>query len=582
MNTRSPRAGDAVRIVLVVAFILLAIPALLISLAFLGYRANVAQAAEEAQRAEMAQRQAVRALERAQRAAKTEADDASLSPPIRTGSQMKPVTETEYRRESVQTYQPVKDPVTGRITYQPTQTERLVPVMRTRFLRDVRNVRTESPNGPTADPSVTRLLAELQDMDESVDAYDRKMQELRTRLSLQFDSMHEAQANEIAKTEERLESLRELHRKRGERKDEIVQRRMDELLGRDDALRWEIAPSPAIDTPNYTPNYSTPVLPPQALAPRMNLPTGDAFVPSAKSPDDSGDDDITVRAWPPLPPLPPSPPTPPAPVSPPAAVPIPDDRLMDELMAPQIELDESRRPMILEEEEIELDEETQDPGLSSPTIVRLFELARQLSSAQISAEVARDQMKRLEKLVKSGALTTSEFKQESARLARIEHELQLHQMELEALEQALRRNQQAAAAELSAVYQELRQAHELYKLGSVDLDRVSEVEARRKQALVRAEEAKTNIDYLERIGKLLSDQEEEEEEGDSDASEDQTDTEGEANEEGDPKPQSEESSSGDPPTVPDQGPLQDGNKDELGEGEADPPGGQSAGRGAAG
>ena len=60
--------------------------------------------------------------------------------------------------------------------------------------------------------------------------------------------------------------MKELHRKRGESKDKIVQRRMDELLGRDDALRWEIGPTPVPDAPNL----SMPI-PPQALQPPTNL-----------------------------------------------------------------------------------------------------------------------------------------------------------------------------------------------------------------------------------------------------------------------------------------------------------------------
>jgi hypothetical protein len=70
----------------------------------------------------------------------------------------------------------------------------------------------------------------------------------------------------------------------------------------------------------------------------------------------------------------------------------------------------------------------------------------------------------------------------------------------------MHRNQQAAAVELSAADQELHRARQLYNGGRVNLDHVNEVEARRKQALVRAEEAKTNIDYLKRIRELLRDQ----------------------------------------------------------------------------
>ena len=107
MNTQSPRAGDAVRVVLVVASMLLAVPLVLISLAFLGYRTSAVRAAEqEAQRAELAQRQAMQALERTRKAnAGFDSADADfvkepLPPLDRLGDTFKPVMETQYRTES--------------------------------------------------------------------------------------------------------------------------------------------------------------------------------------------------------------------------------------------------------------------------------------------------------------------------------------------------------------------------------------------------------------------------------------------------------------------------------------------------
>jgi hypothetical protein len=69
-----------------------------------------------------------------------------------------------------------------------------------------------------------------------------------------FDLRHAAQAKQVERLESELAEAKELHKKRGERKDEIVERRMAELLQSADDLAWnrEIAGAP---NANYAAPY---------------------------------------------------------------------------------------------------------------------------------------------------------------------------------------------------------------------------------------------------------------------------------------------------------------------------------------
>ncbi len=80
---------------------------------------------------------------------------------------------------------------------------------------------------------------------------------LNEAVSKQFELRHSAQAKQVEKLEAELAEAKELHKKRGERKAEIIERRLAELLESADDLAWnrELV---ARATSNYSSNYSLP------------------------------------------------------------------------------------------------------------------------------------------------------------------------------------------------------------------------------------------------------------------------------------------------------------------------------------
>jgi hypothetical protein len=162
-------------------------------------------------------------------------------PPIRR------VTEQQYREERYEVYTPEVDPKTGSQVMKKREVRRVVPVGSASYAAS----RHPSPH----DPIVMQLAGELRAMEEDDQRRAFKLDELRTRLSLEFSQMHENQSEEIKRTEQRLESLKKLHQQRDENRDKIVQRRIDEILGKADDLRWNPDtpnPQPAIRGPAYS------------------------------------------------------------------------------------------------------------------------------------------------------------------------------------------------------------------------------------------------------------------------------------------------------------------------------------------
>jgi hypothetical protein len=71
------------------------------------------------------------------------------------------------------------------------------------------------------------------------DEREQLRKQLRETLNAAFDQRREQQLQEIAELERQLDSIRKLDETRQQRKEEIVQRRMSDLLSEPDALDWE-------------------------------------------------------------------------------------------------------------------------------------------------------------------------------------------------------------------------------------------------------------------------------------------------------------------------------------------------------
>lgn len=155
--------------------------------------------------------------------------------PVRSTTASRPVTETTYREESYTVYVPTMDPASGITSMRPETRTRKVPVHMTRMV-----------SGPVHGREITDLVAELKS-GKNVDATVRteKLIGLKEKLSSDFDEMHQRQAEEIESAEQRLSELRSMHGKRAENKEQIVKRRIDQLLGRMNELDWQAPKVPS-------------------------------------------------------------------------------------------------------------------------------------------------------------------------------------------------------------------------------------------------------------------------------------------------------------------------------------------------
>lgn len=107
--------------------------------------------------------------------------------------------------------------------------------------------------------------------------------ELDESVSKLFDLRHAAQAKQVEKLEAELAEAKELHKKRGDRKKEIVERRIAELLEAADDLAWNRDLTNGAMTPSapplYQPNYNSYANPPISngsnsyVAPTGSLPS---------------------------------------------------------------------------------------------------------------------------------------------------------------------------------------------------------------------------------------------------------------------------------------------------------------------
>lgn len=91
------------------------------------------------------------------------------------------------------------------------------------------------PEGERAAIDLAQQLRRTENEREREELHDR----LRAALSEAFEQRRERQLREIEELERQLDSLRRLDAERQERKDDIVRRRMKQLLGEPDVLDWD-------------------------------------------------------------------------------------------------------------------------------------------------------------------------------------------------------------------------------------------------------------------------------------------------------------------------------------------------------
>ncbi|TVQ03127.1 MAG: hypothetical protein EA381_01990 [Planctomycetaceae bacterium] len=136
------------------------------------------------------------------------------------------------------------------------------------------------------------LAARLRQTDDA-EEQERLRGELTELLAKAFDERRKIQQQEMERLEARLKSIRELDQRRQELKDQIVERRLNELLGKGDELAWETSspatiarapiPSPGQPRqPTSLPAVSSPVYPGPSETP-ANV-ADDRFAPAGRAP----------------------------------------------------------------------------------------------------------------------------------------------------------------------------------------------------------------------------------------------------------------------------------------------------------
>ena len=123
---------------------------------------------------------------------------------------------------------------------------------------------TTSISGAAQDLAEAAAMAQvkqLQNQWRSANSEQKKTlrTSLNEALTKLFDLRHANQGKQVAQLETELAEAKELHKKRGERKDEIVERRLSELLDSPDDLAWNRElnsrqPPSVATSPSYTPN----------------------------------------------------------------------------------------------------------------------------------------------------------------------------------------------------------------------------------------------------------------------------------------------------------------------------------------
>ncbi|MBM4092587.1 MAG: hypothetical protein FJ276_24690 [Planctomycetes bacterium] len=131
------------------------------------------------------------------------------------------------------------------------------------------------PAPPTPDPRITqlterynqlesevmRVAAEYRQAKQDDDGRDKLRQRIEELTEQQFQLRHEVRQFEIDRLQKELAQLQEQLRRREERKEEIIDRRVAQLTNQDDELRWDPLATPGAYPSAYPPAMYAPAAP---------------------------------------------------------------------------------------------------------------------------------------------------------------------------------------------------------------------------------------------------------------------------------------------------------------------------------
>ncbi len=429
----------------------------------------------------------------------------------------RPSPEVNYREERTEVWSPKVDPATGKVVMQRSEVIRRVPT-------------SPSFSGfyvPQQFASRALQLAnELRGMEEGDARRDAKLDELRKRLELEFAEMHDKQSIEIRRTEERLEALKKLHMERHRHRDKIVQRRIDELLGKTDALQWNpnaASPhipqgGPATSNANAYAPFTPPRLP-NATVVQPGLATGDpsakfaapSYGSAANTPPQSN---ATISSTPQF-------------NGPELRTPqlgasqwnsqnsSSPQRTEPRLTEPRrnAPIDDYRRQprgqATLEREESPA-EDASPPSFSSranvstSTIGKLFDLARRTANANAEFAAAELEVSEARKLHDKGAMPVSEIRERELKLERLRREVQLNEVEFDALGESLNRELEFAKASHDRAVETMKMTRTRVQQGIASTDQLLNAEFEITKAKKSLDEAEAGVRQLTVAQELIA------------------------------------------------------------------------------
>ncbi len=463
MISQRDRSGVTLRLVIGALCAIFFIPALMTFAWVFSLRETKAQAAAERAQA-VAQRMHAEATRSQTSALEPSGAGNTIPVPIESNSTpaseinsrpwaaagpLRRVYETEYRNESRTVARPIIDPDTGktRMVYETVEVK--VPVTTIRYVPVAQ---------PTHGPKVTSLIAELRAMDEDDKNRKAKTDELKTLLLAEFQQQHQQQGEEIERTQQRLDALKKTHEQRESRKDEIVQRRVDQLTGRPDVLQW--------NPPENTYSQNVDAIPGPPAQPQPSSKIGGVAMPR----------------------------------------PYPGQQLHGPTDRTTPREERSTRPTDAPSPSSRFVPRPPAEGGSSGANNEVFELARRLSADTLAESAARTEYEHMKRLHEKRAISDAELRQHAAELEQATRQAVLARLQWEAMRDRLKRDWQYAKLQ---VQQSLEQASEVHnrlkKSGGATTKEVLEADGSVETASKTFEDLQAKLEQLAAAEKLIGD-----------------------------------------------------------------------------
>lgn len=353
---------------------------------------------------------------------------------------VRPATEVVQQQRTKTVQIPVVDPKTGRVRLETREQIYTVPVVTTTYQR------TTSPSSER----VTKLVSQLREMKADDEDRENVVEELKRLLSGEFDANHKQQGGEIEKTAKRLESLRAMHSQREENKEQIVQRRIDQLIGQPDMLRWNPLPPSGTTLQRVVPS-PTPVY-------RRQANPFQSFVPAQQHTNSR-----------------PRTTTPNAPAIASTAPGIATTNRAADAYVNRSESQPSPRYGYVDSQPRRIE-------ISSAGTSDVFQSARRTSAAALAEKVAVQELSRLKMLLNKNAIPDSQFRKSELEYEQARREAVFAKAEWEAMSERLERELQFAKNALRRAKEKLETASQTYKTGDANRSVVLEAEGMYEKA----------------------------------------------------------------------------------------------------